>query len=281
MDNNKSPLMISSIKILPTTGYCSTNSCDRIYPYNHFDIEIELQVYDFIALTSDAYIMFKYPHDIINGKNVKVESQSLLPAGSKVVNPLLGVLKANSNALQMGVGGDKGELTLLNVAEDLIVERKFKLILRQWSAFDNNTLENRNFEVFVYWKNTYSIFSYHALSAITITRAFINYPPNSSGLTGINHPEYWDIYANGAWPMQFTFQFDNQLQNGGYLLIRQTNTQTGISEFNFISSTCDFSLNNKLQIDSTYGQRPICYPLNNAFKTSTSNNTFPGSGVFF
>lgn len=283
------PLIIENMSIIPVTGYCVQNGCSDIYPYDTFRLSIDLFVQVPIRLIYDHYIVIRYPMNIVKAESVVVTTNPVtstsLTSLTESEQALNYDLKFNSKGLQINYGETNEELILLNADENLQAGRRFNLLFRGFTVLDNNTLVTNNIEVIVIWKNTFSVFSYDYKPIIQTKRITVEFPDNGIGLTGIHHPEFWDIYSNSAWPIKFNFKLNSSITYGGYVVIRHANAQSGVNSFNFIASTCDFSDTSSTVMSQALGERPICFPLRNDLDFSDSNldnsTVYQGSGVFF
>jgi len=89
-----------------------------------------------------------------------------------------------------------------------------------------------NLELKAYYKNSNLFQSYSTFPFLTIT--------GIQTVMTINHPESWDIYMSGAWPLIFTFNVANDfLFPGGqaYVLLQRVNFVPAFEVYNFIAST--------------------------------------------
>lgn len=277
---NNIPLVIDSHKTNILTGKCSIkeNACNDLFPDNSFSIDLVFKVNQEIDLNQN-YIIMKIPSNIKLGR-LKITSYDII---QNDIN--MKALTTNDQGLQIAGGFEDNTLKIINVNEFLKKNRMFGISLSGLSALKGFSLREGNLELFVYRKNTYTIVSYFIKNIFIISRISINFYEESinAGLTGINHPEYWDLYQNAAWPLSFKFKFDNDISEGGFLLIQHANARLNYNQVNFIASTCDFSDNSKDLVSNEFGKRPICYPLRNDlnFKQDISDRTYLGSGIFF
>jgi len=258
-------LDITNAAVTVTQGPASATAGSTVYAYNQFDVTLTLKANSFIS-AADHIIVFKYPTDAVS------------PAGTVVTADA-----APSDTLQVALKGNLGVKTfgtdgiyLDGVGEDLIPNRQFKLTLKGWKSLDTNIASNLSLFAIVYYKNTYSVLSYVENKIFTISKSDMS-------LTA-NHPEFWDVYESGAWPIAFTFRTTNDLTSGGWVVIQQTNTldqiATAGNKISFIASTCDFSGNDST-FDNSFGKRPNCYPLRNDQNYDKTLTPYLGSGIFF
>jgi hypothetical protein len=263
------PLLITNLDApVVTTGPSSTNGAPTIYPYNSFDLTFSIMSTTFISV-NDVYIVLRYPKDLVSGPQ-SISSVDQLD-NSPLKAALKGVLALSAFAAD--------SVLISGLGEDLIPEREFRIFLRGWKALDNytnnaNTID-RALKLYVYYKNTYSVYSVSTNTNLQISQANILF-------SYIAHPEGWDIWRNGAWPMRFVFKPNTDLINGGYVLIQHVNAKDLVNKVSFIASTCDFS-ENDLSFDNTFGKRPNCFPLNlsHDFDNKSTSADYAGSGFFF
>jgi hypothetical protein len=263
------PLLITKLDDpAVTTGPSSTNGAPTIYPYNSFDLTFSIKSTTFISV-NDVYIVLKYPNNLVSGP------RSIFSFAQLDNSPLKAALKGT-----LALSAFTADSVLISgLGEDLIPEREFRIVLRGWKALDNFT--NNSYHVdnalklYVYYKNTYSVFSVSTNTNLQISQANILF-------SYIAHPEGWDIWRNGAWPMRFVFKPNTDLINGGYVLIQHVNAKDLTNKLSFIASTCDFSENDS-SFDNTFGNRPNCFQLslNHDFIHKSASTEYAGSGFFF
>lgn len=260
-------LDIVNAQVVVTQGPSAASSGSTVYPYNQFDVNLTLKANTFIT-AADHIIVFQYP------------SNTVSPAGTVVTSNA-----AANDPLQVALKGTLALKTFSSnsfyvdgVGEDLIPNRQFVLSLKGWKALDTNVGNTANLNLVVYYKNTYSIVSYTSNSIFKV---------NTDQLTvSVNHPEFWDVYRGGAFPLTFTFKTTNDLSNGGWVVIQHSDavslTDTAGSRVSFIASTCDFSANGS-SFDNSFGKRNNCFPLrtNDQAYVTGSGSTYNGSGIFF
>jgi hypothetical protein len=263
------PLLITNLDApAVTTGPSSTNGAPTIYPYNSFDLTFLIKSTTFISV-NDVYIVLRYPNNLVSGP------QSISSVAQLDDSPLKAALKGT-----LALSAFAADSILISgLGEDLIPEREFRVVLRGWKALDNytnnaNTID-RALKLYVYYKNTYSVFSVSTNTNLQISQANILF-------SYIAHPEGWDIWRNGAWPMRFVFKPNTDLINGGYVIIQHVNAKDLTNKLSFIASTCDFSENDS-SFDNTFGKRPNCFPLslNHDFANKSTSTDYAGSGFFF
>jgi hypothetical protein len=254
------PVVTSSLSLI------TTPQKNAIYPYNVFDLTFSIKCNTFIA-ASDVYIIFNYPSTIVSA------ATSVTSSFIQDNNPLKAAIKGTLSLKSF----DAANVLIKGIEEDLIPQREFKLTLKGWIALENtNSTDDASFTLYVYYKNTYSVFS-------ASSSQYINVLPTPINLVSINHPEGWDIWRNGAWPMRFVFQPNNDLIKGGYILIQHMNAQDASNKLSFIAATCDFSENDSTTFDNSFGVRPNCFPyrLDHNYPNHTTDKAFPGAGIFF
>jgi len=260
-------LEVTNTALTVTSEPSATAASQVVYPYNNFEVNLTIKANTVIS-AADHLIVFKYPKDVI----------------SLTAPTITSTLNTANNALEVAL---KGTLTLKafgdngfyidGITEDLVPNRVFKLNIKGWKAL-NKISAARNLEVIVYYKNTYSVLSYVTNALTSITRDTLT--------VTANHPDLWDVYRGGAFPIVFTVKGTTELTEGGWVLIRHSNlvdqTGTAGNKVTFVPSTCDLSENDSSLIDNGFGKRSSCYPLRTLDNTYT--NTAPatnGSGFFF
>jgi hypothetical protein len=263
------PLLITNLDApIVTTGPSSANGAPTIYPYNTFDLSFSIKSTTFISV-NDVYIVLRYPNNLVSGP------QSISSVAQLDYSPLKAALKGTLTLSAFSTDS----VLISGLEEDLVPEREFRIVFRGWKALDNYTSNaytiDRALKLYVYYKNTYSVFSVSTYTNLQISQANILF-------SYIAHPEKWDIWRNGAWPMRFVFTPNTDLVNGGYILIQHVNAKDLTNKLSFIASTCDFSENDS-SFDNTFGQRPNCFPLNlsHDFDYKSSSTDYAGSGFFF
>jgi hypothetical protein len=180
-----------------TTGPSLGSTNQIIYPYNAFDINVQLKSNTFLT-AADFLIVFRYPLDTVSGPT-SITSTAI---NTEALNgPLLGNLVVSP----FGNTATTGAFYIGGVTENVIPNRTFQLSLKGWIAKDTNVANPKNLEIMVYYKNTYSIVSY-------VSTIILNIQTSSITLTA-GHPENWDIWRNGAWPIKFTLKSNNDLIN--------------------------------------------------------------------
>ena len=241
---------------------------NTIYPGTTFGISIQLNSIGYIT-SADHLVVINFPSQTLSPPT----SVTSTKAGN---DALSGLLKGSLNFKQFGTNS----LVLQGIAENLVPGRKFNINLNGFTALNTDIGTPQDIQVIVYYKNTYSIVSsISTTSLITVNSAILT--------VTANHPEFWDIYRNAAWPITITFSSNVDLTdtNGLYVVIKHNNallsSLTGGNIVTFVASTCDFSAN--FIIDDSFGVRPSCFPLrlDHNYPNSSSNNNFNGSGIFF
>lgn len=276
--NTSSALAITDVEVSILSGSGSTTGSTTLYPYNYFDLKMNFSVKSFIAI-DEVYIILKFPENAVS-LPTDVTSTTIDANDSKSV-ALSGTLVLSQF--------EECTMRLEGITEDLYSGRLFQLNLKDLQALDNVIGESQSIEVFVYYKNTYSVLSYSTTASFYITQSTIN-------ISSINHAESENIYQNSLWPMRFVFSANTELENGGYVLLQNINAQDKYINMNFVASSCDFSENldyssststsssSANSVDfSTFGSRPVCHPLINDFNYTGASQSSPynGSGVFF
>jgi len=114
-------------------------------------------------------------------------------------------------------------------------------------------LINEKIEVYLYYKNSYSIISYSNIKGINT----IPYGINDLEVT---HPENMNVYIQTVSPLLFSFTLPSNTIEG-YVVIKHENLNNYKTKVNFIASTCDFS--KTTFFSEELGQRPICFNYRN------------------
>ena len=262
-------LDIVNAAVTVTQGPSASTSGTIVYPYNQFDVTLTLKANNFIT-AADHVIVFQYPTTTVTAAG------TVLTAQAAANDPLQVALKGNLAIAPFGSNG----VFLSGVGEDLIPGRQFQISLKGWKALDSNIGVTGAITVLVYYKNTYSVLSSISNNIFLVTQDVLK--------VTANHPEFWDVYRGGAWPITFTLKTTNDLTSGGWVVIQQTNTldssTSGGNKVTFIPSTCDFSKNDS-SFDNSFGKRPSCYPLrtmDTAYGAANPTTTaYNGSGFFF
>jgi len=257
-----------AIDITSSAILLGSSTVTNIYPYQTFDISLNIKSNIFIS-SNDVVFTFKFNKDVVSPAQSAISNSLNLGTST---DPLSAAIKGS---LTVSTSATGDVLTLSGLSEDLTPNRQFQLVLKSWKALDKVTNTLSPLEMMVFYKNTYSLISYVNAS----TNFFkISY---ASVTLSAGHPDGWDIFRNGVFPMKFSFTSQQDLTNGGFVLIQQSNTQDLISRYNFVASTCDFSDNDN-NFDQAFGKRPQCYPIRTDFNYNASPSTgYNGSGVFF
>jgi len=257
-----------AIDITSSAILLGSSTVTNIYPYQTFDISLNIKSNIFIA-ANDVVFTFRFNSNVVSAAQSAISNSLNLGTST---DPLSAALKG-SLTVSLSTTGDT--LILSGLTEDLIPNRQFQLVLKSWKALDKVTNSLSPLEMMVYYKNTYSLISY-----VNASTNFFKISYATVTLTA-GHPDGWDIYRNGVFPMRFTFTSQQDLTNGGFVLIQQSNTQDLMSRFNFVAATCDFSENDN-NFDQAFGKRPQCYPIRTDFNYNASPSTgYNGSGIFF
>lgn len=237
----------------------ATMSKALVYAYTQFDLTITLTVNSLIY-NRETDIVFQYP-----SKMLRIDFPAEVQSSD--TNASLNLSITNFNSITNTNTNSKKSF-ILNINSDfLFIQTKITFTIKNINVLDGQINITDNLELFLIYKNTYSIIFYDLIPIFRATRTSIT-------LT-IAHPEGWDIYANSGWPLKFTFQSDLSLINGGYVLIQHSNYNNLNNMFSFVAATCDFS---ESVISNGFQERPICFPLRTDFNYPANNK---GSGVFF
>lgn len=273
----------SSVTVID--GLCSNSNnilnntnCSTVYPYNIVKFNLHIKINKKLLTNKNMYLGFSYPSDLLEVLNLQVISIPIL-INDKLTN-LTREIQSNSNINIEKL--DNNSYKINNISEDLIKNREFILELR---GFRTKLPGTGKFSVFSVYENSYTMIAYTEYELLNVKQGNISYLGDNTYSTGINHPEYWDIYSNAAWPFKFNFSVNTDFYEGGFLVLTNTNTKDTYSRLNFIASTCDFSEfygSNESEY-LTLGKRNNCFPLRNDFNYSSSSDTeyYEGSGIFF
>lgn len=261
---------ISSATLVPTSGPNASAGAGAIYGGNTFNIVITLKANMFIT-AADNTIVITYPTSLVATAATTVTTQA---AVSGTTDKTKFALTASSSGLTVAAFGT-GALVISGIGEDLIPGRTFTLTLTGWKAVAApTTTATSNIEVFVYYKNTYSIYGYANAPVFAVSKGSLT--------LAVQHPESWDIFAGGAWPVVFTITPSVDYTNGAWVVIQHANAVDTKNKFAFIASTCDFSaITSSSTIDNSFTKRGSCYPLRNDMNFGTLSTAGNGSGVFF
>jgi len=262
------PLEMVTANFVVKDGVYSAKTGNKIYPYVGFDLKLQLKCNEYMSMR-DYMIIINYPSNTVSpGKSVRSLAVDQTQNLKKALDGNLDLKKINQNSL-----------FIEGIVEDLVPNREFVLEFPGWKALDTDVGNERDLEVVVYYKNTYSVFSFSSSKVFLVEPLIID--------VTANHPEFWDIYRNGAWPTSLKITLKNKLEkDGGYYFVIQhenalTASQNDGNIITFIASTCDFSEDSKISND--IGVRPSCFPLrlDHNYPDQNSLREFTGSGIFF
>jgi hypothetical protein len=247
----------------------SSDPSVAIFPYTSITINLILRTGATTLIYSDDTILaLRFPSSVVSApKSISNEEfkfyEKIQPALTGTVN----LVPVDSKDMYFVTGW----------TDNMVDNRIFNIRCNDLKASDYISSTAAAIEVYLFYKNTYSLFSYDRIKMIKITQAIVK--------ASVNHPEYWDIWRNGAWPFKFVINTSIDFPYGGYVSIQHTNALEGINRVNFMPSTCDFSEWDpwKKSIDNSFGVRPNCYPLRTDYNyPGTSKVTgYYGSGFFF
>jgi hypothetical protein len=266
--NDPLTYVTKAIDITSSSILLGSSTVTTIYPYQTFDISLNIKSNIFIS-QNDLLFTFKFDKTVVSAAQSVISNS--LNLGS-TVDPLSAAVKGS---LSLTTNTDGDTIMLGGITEDLIPNRQFQLILKSWKALDQKTNTLSPLEMRVYYKNTHSLISYVNASTnfFKITYSVITLKAE--------HPDGWDIFRGGVFPMKFTFSSSVDLTNGGYVLIQQSNTVDLQSRWNFVAATCDFSDNDN-NFDQSFGKRPTCNSIRTDFEyAGTPSTGYNGSGIFF
>ena len=264
------PILFSTkaIDITSSSILLGSSTVTTIYPYQTFDISLNIKSNIFIS-QNDLLFTFKFDKTVVTAAQSVISNS--LNLGS-IVDPLSNAIKGT---LSLTTNTDGDTIELGGIAEDLIPNRQFQLVLKSWKASDQKTNVLSPLEMRVFYKNTHSLISYVNASSnfFKITYSVITLKAE--------HPDGWDIFRSGVFPMKYTFSSSVDLTNGGYVLIQQSNTIDLQNRWNFVAATCDFSDNDN-NFEQSFGKRPTCNSIRTDFGyAGTPSTGYNGSGIFF
>ena len=162
------------------------------------------------------------------------------------------------------------------IVDDLVATRSFKLNILGFTA-TNIITTGANIELFVYYKNSYSVIAYTYRPLIVVQKLLFS-------SFNVTPTDGWsDIKQGGAWNVNFSFTLTGGYNFPGYIVIKHTGL-TATNKVNFLASTCDFSAMTAVP-SLILGARSICYPLNMNYSypiiTGSVTGTLEGSGIAF
>jgi hypothetical protein len=254
--DNKGPLQIITSVV---------NNGQSINPYNIFSVQVDLQVNSNINI-NDFNLVIKYPSNVVTAPNA-IQSTAI-----DALDPMKNKLNGTLNLVSL----NDSAVMITGIIDTLTTGKQFRLVLSGFTALDNvvgNTALDTNIRVMLYYKNSYSVYSSSLANVFKITTIPLT--------LAVAHPENWDIWRNGAWPVKFTINIPNiNITKGSYLVIQHTNAKDGLNNLSFIAASCDFS--ETASFDNSLGRRPNCYPLrqDNNYTNRSSTNVYSGSGIF-
>jgi len=270
--------------------YIDSNPCFAdmaLYP-NYIKSVPDLQISELIIPSNiqiysniDIKVILKANADIIfDGKSILFKLPNSLGyptfTNSTDIDYKIGVLSPSISIL-------KGELIIDKVLSDksffiggidkniIIKKDSYIQILLGNINVGDVSLINEKLEVFLYYRNSYSIVSYDKKNQITVN-------PISINIEAIGHPDKLDVFKDTVSPLRIDFNISNTNINRGYVLIKHENVDLLASKFNFIASTCDFSRTNLFS--QNLGERPICFPYTNNLGIDADSPEI-GSGIVF
>lgn len=291
LTNSTRALEITSAEIKPLSGKCSLaiNQCSSIYPYNYFEINLSLKINSYLYLNRYLDVIIVLDDEVVGYDE---ESKVKISDISSTNNSLL-ILRDWNDTTLTSLGNSRFRLNDFKSDGFENDEHTIRISNGIFAKDSIIKMTNRKLEVYVYWKNSFSIVSYHSIDLFFISQVEIYYNSNFSGLNlnsstqynGISHPEFWDLYENSYWPVRFVFTVNNDLPNGGILEIKHNNLNSN-SIVNFISSTCDMSdqivisNSDSSGFSNELGIRYNCIPLNSSETSTVSSfgNIYSSNG---
>lgn len=269
------------LKIEPSDGECKNFvKCSNIYIGNQLYLELSILSHSYVVTPNFEFII-KYPNRTVSVDSSKLNIYSI--PSSTSLTPWTDVVKSDYRAKLEIIDLMDGNLLIKNFGENFIQKRNIKLIIEGLNVKNDvksDLLNSNEFSFILYNKNSLSI-AMKEIKLVNFSKIRIHYD-NKNGVTGIRHPENWDLFQHSAYPLQFSFTINNDIKSG-YLQVSQVNTKWNESMFNFIAATCDFTLTNdkgESIFSEQIGNRPICRPVNKGIIESSANE-YEGSGIFF
>lgn len=273
----------------------SCYNCNAIYPGNIFSLTINLKTLQYY--NNDLYSVKITLPPKITDLSYSQYSTSLAQSTPFPSNNSLFSFNTLSNSNYLNYFNNKNEIYIYSLNNNIEKKSSFSIIINNIIARNTNPGNYGDIQISLLWKNTFSL-----ISKILYQKAFYIStieisPPINKFTSGVNHPDYWDIYDNSAYPLQFNFSFNNDISEGGYVVLRHSNyNEKGNKRLSFVASTCAFDiLNNDSDINNS--NYVVCYPLRNDFyydevrdyydnsSNNASYNTMSsnamGSGIFF
>lgn len=244
---------LDSFNWISTSKCPNSDTCPIVYPETTFDLNLRFNTKKQIDTYGEIIVLLEFTN--INGNNVTGTS----------TQPNFSVSQYKSNAIK------------LNFTQNLPSD---KLIIVKLTGFITPSLIGEaKFNLSFYWKNTFSRISQVVLPSVMIEPFPISFTSDDNIMPdwkGIAHPEFFDIYENGAWPIKFIMDLP-PLREGGYVKIENISNLDSI--FNFIPSTCDFSedTTGNLLLGTDLGKRAQCYSTYNTLGDSNVTK----SSIFF
>ena len=286
---------------------CSNGKCNNIYIGDKLKIEIFLRVQTFIK-NIDHYYVIELPEiiELIEGNNINIVSKSYEGSDQLIDRAIKSNIDNDINKKSYKYQehnsyylGD-GKYLINTIDSDLEPQRRFELILsniRIKSNINFNSNKKHYLNLVVYMSNSNIIKNFYK-QEIQISQIKIDFPKNINNSSGIFNPDNYDLYETGSFPVQFNFQINSDIPEGGVIKIQHTNPLKDSTIINFIASTCDFSnfdlsTSNKQRFESdnnvfnsfdTFGNRPYCYNINSELNLPIKDGKEEkelGSGIFF
>eukprot|EP00340_Litonotus_pictus_P006337 CAMPEP_0170518016 /NCGR_PEP_ID=MMETSP0209-20121228/3809_1 /TAXON_ID=665100 ORGANISM="Litonotus pictus, Strain P1" /NCGR_SAMPLE_ID=MMETSP0209 /ASSEMBLY_ACC=CAM_ASM_000301 /LENGTH=2711 /DNA_ID=CAMNT_0010803431 /DNA_START=59 /DNA_END=8194 /DNA_ORIENTATION=+ len=266
LDDNNKIIVVSNGgggRLASITSPSNHVSNVALYPGFTIDIKIAFEMKQYWALDPNDYIFyvkysltsFTYPTSITTEKFSDSLNENKLPENLTHTEMTDGILV--NGILQ----------------SSLYPRRKFRLVLKGVETLYDNLDTSTSVDLYVFYKNTYSIVSYSSTTMDTVSKIVLQ------GASA-HHPEYFPVFDGMGWPFQFDFRSDIEIKTGGWVVIRQRGYNKVSSSVVLVASTCDFSANN---VEQNFGQRWNCHPLRNDFKYDTTTGTtyVEGNGIYF
>lgn len=268
LNNNNNVITLSnggSSKLSTITSPSSTDENNTLYPEFTITTRVVFQVNDYWYIDPEDFIMYlKYSTVHFSAPKTITTEKASDNLNENKLSETLSLTTMSDGVIITGFAKDT-----------LFPGRKFTIALGGMITTDSNLGESTNLDLYVYYKDTYSVVSYSTINMDIVNMISLK---NAKA----HHPEYFPIYDGMGWPFQFDFRSTVALSTGGYVVIRQRNYSVTTASVVLVASTCDFSLTS---YDQGFGSRWNCYPLRNDFAfetTTTSFTTFnEGSGIFF
>lgn len=232
--------------------------------FSNFDLIVRLKANSDIFLDGKI-IVFKFPSSFGNPLAVNSTDTDLIGAlPDSSFRNLTGALKIEP------IASDKS-FYISGIDKNILIKKNtnIQITLSNINVGDASML-NEKLQVYLYYKNSYSIISYDSTSKLTVN-------PIALSDVKIGHPDNFDVFDGSVSPLKIDFNITNTKLTGGYIVIKHENLNLFKTKFNFIASTCDFSRTTFLS--QNFGERPICFPYRNTMEYALKNDDQAKTGI--